>query len=200
MEFRLLYAGDWLKSATQTKTRAWEKHALRKYFHPQLKELWQRHPVLSYYSGRHLVDKPAGVLTIADELARDHERGGIGFIPLVTQANGLVCELDILFLRPGNPGALLRHGGDIDNRIKVLLDSLRRPDDRTEMKSGQGDEPDPNPMYCLVQDDSLVTKLSVTVDRLLITDSSQSENSACVVITVTTKATNAFATPHELMF
>jgi len=199
MEFRLLYAGEWLKSASQTKTRAWEKHALRKYFHPQLKELWERHPVLSYYSSGPNPTE-ANTVTIAQQLARDHERCGVGFIPLVTKSNGLVCELDVLFLRPGNPGALLRHGGDIDNRIKVLLDSLRRPDDRSEMQSKEGDEPDPNPMYCLLQDDSLVTKLSVTVDRLLITHDSQNENSACVVITVTTKATNAFATPHELMF
>ena len=90
----------------------------------------------------------------------------------------MVCELDVLFLRPGNPGALLRHGGDIDNRIKVLLDSLRRPDDEGEIQNKEGDEPDPDPMYCVLQDDSLITKLSVTVDRLLLTDESLTESSA----------------------
>jgi len=198
MEFRLLYAGEWLKSASPTRPRVCEKHALRKYFHKQLKELWSVHPVLNYYgTARHGTD-PDLTPTLAEQIANDYERCGIKFIPLATSVNGLVCELDILFLRPGPPGAIIKHGGDIDNRLKVLLDALRIPADGNEMKSGDGDPPDPNPMYCLLQDDSLITKLSVTVDRLLIETAEQKENTLCAVIHVTTKATSAFNTPQEL--
>jgi hypothetical protein len=52
--------------------------------------------------------------------------GQFEFAPLVTKKLDLVAELDVLFLRPEPPGSV-GHGGDIDNRIKTLLDSLRIP-------------------------------------------------------------------------
>src|SRR5258708_32431562 len=135
MQFRLIYAGNWLKSGTGTKTMAWEKHALRKYFHDQLKALWKVHPVLSYYNTtRHSLGQDIWGPTLAEEIAHQYERSGIGCIPLTHKSNGLVCELDILFLRPGPPSAIIKHGGDIDNRLKTLLDSLRIPEDAGEMK------------------------------------------------------------------
>jgi hypothetical protein len=38
------------------------------------------------------------------------------------------CSIDILFLHRDAPGRIVRSGGDIDNRIKVLFDALRVPD------------------------------------------------------------------------
>jgi hypothetical protein len=49
------------------------------------------------------------------------------FLPLINEATGVGCSLDILFLRRDPPGALIRSGGDIDNRVKVLFDALRMP-------------------------------------------------------------------------
>lgn len=52
--------------------------------------------------------------------------------------------------------------GDIDNRIKTLMDALKIPE-------GVSDAPeqDEHPFYVLLQDDRLVTRLSVESDMLL---------------------------------
>jgi hypothetical protein len=61
---------------------------------------------------------------------------------------------------------LLGEGGDIDNRLKTLLDALRMPSN-VEAKQARIDTPDDDPIHCLLQDDALVTKVSVETDRLL---------------------------------
>jgi len=96
------------------------------------------------------------------------ENGPYLFAPLVSQVHGwnAIAELDILFLRPSEPGALIGHGGDLDNRIKTLLDALRMPN-AEEIPNGAQPSQDEWPFYCLLQDDALVTALSVTTDRLL---------------------------------
>jgi hypothetical protein len=200
MEFRLLYAGEWIK-ASRSGGHVWEKHALRKHFHEQLKTLWSVHPVLSYYQKNRLEYHGEGPApTMEETIAKRYKISDTGFIPLVTQHNGLVCELDITFLRPGEIGAIVKHGGDIDNRLKVLLDSLQRPTEGGQIRDREGDEPTPNPTYCLLQDDSLITKLSVTVDRLLIETENQNESTVCAIIHVITKAVSPISTPGELVF
>ncbi len=54
-------------------------------------------------------------------------------------------------------------GGEIDNRIKTVLDSLRVPDADVEEKYPQSQ----NPTYCLLENDTLVSDLSVSTNRLL---------------------------------
>jgi hypothetical protein len=67
--------------------------------------------------------------------------------------------------RPQAPGQLIGDGGDIDNRVKTLLDALSVPPPaQTDLFSNTGPT---QPIYCLLQDDGLVTKLSVETDRLL---------------------------------
>lgn len=65
-------------------------------------------------------------------LAESYERAGQPFIPLVTEELGLRCKLDILFLRPENPGSLFVRG-DLDNRLKTLFDGLRIANDKQEL-------------------------------------------------------------------
>ena len=57
-------------------------------------------------------------------------------------------------------------GGDIDNRVKTLLDALRMPHDSSELPK---DPPalDEDPFFCLLEDDALVTELALVTDRLL---------------------------------
>ena len=57
-----------------------------------------------------------------EHLASQYCRNGYRFVPLVREENGFSCSLDITFLRRDNVGSLIRNGGDIDNRIKVLFD------------------------------------------------------------------------------
>ena len=77
------------------------------------------------------------------------------------------CEIEILFLRRDHPGhGLIRSGGDIDNRIKVPFDALRMPQSCDELSGGPPQSGE-DPFYCLLQDDRLITAVSVTTDRLL---------------------------------
>jgi hypothetical protein len=99
-------------------------------------------------------------------LAEKWARGGRGFVPLVTEEMCLKCSLDILFLRPDVSGKLFQ-GGDIDNRLKTLFDALRLP----QHAEGMGAVPvdvDEDPMYCLLEDDSLITEVRIVTDQLLL--------------------------------
>ena len=110
------------------------------------------------------------------------------FLPLVGQAVGLVAELDILFLRPQAPGYLVQHGGDIDNRIKTLLDALRIPLAADELPLGDAPRPDEEPFCALLEDDALITRLAITTDQLLLP---AQPGEVLLVIHVTTKAVRA---------
>lgn len=197
MRFRLLYGGDLLKSAAR-KHRVWEKHSIRRHFHSQIKRLWETNAALRYYADKVVEDRSGSAsIPFLHQLSKTYAKAGQGFIPLLTSANGLVCELDILFLRQPGPGEEKSYPGDIDNRMKLLLDALRVPKDGTQMFRKVEDEPDPDPMYCLLGDDSLITGLKVTTDTLLMAGEQQSEE-AVVVITVDTAQIDPFGSPWEL--
>jgi len=164
MEFRLVFQGK-LPAASQGNTRAEDKHRIRKALHPQLRELWKADRYLRKYW---MESRSEGEERFRfDLLADNHAKCGYRFLPLVgSQAGDEACSLDILFLRRDQPGDLVSHGGDIDNRMKVLLDALRMPD---ECKEVCGDTPtaDEDPFFCLLKDDRLVTELRIVTDRLL---------------------------------
>jgi hypothetical protein len=119
----------------------------------RLKTLWQQSPL----------NREAERLTY---LTR--EIGSYRLVPLVT--TGPDCrthaELDILMLRPAPPGDLLNHAGDLDNRIKPLLDA-RMPCHPHELPDGIEPGHGEQPFFVLLEDDALVTRIGVTTDRLL---------------------------------
>jgi hypothetical protein len=126
MEFHLVYAGDLLRSSGNSNRRTWEKHSIRRHLHAQMKKLWETHPALKSYAAKTVAIGDDGVHLYPEKpflevVAKTYEKSGVGFIPLITEPNGLVCSLDILFLRPDKPGSILGSAGDIDNRIKCLL-------------------------------------------------------------------------------
>jgi hypothetical protein len=88
-------------------------------------------------------------------------------------------------LRPEAPGSVITQGSDIDNRLKTLFDSLRMPKNLNELPSGISPSDIDNPFFCLLEDDNLITKVSVTTDRLLRIDSQQ--NDVLLVIHVVIK-------------
>jgi hypothetical protein len=94
--------------------------------------------------------------------------GQNNFATLVNPYLRLYAELDILVLRPEAPGALITHSGDIDNQLKTLFDALRRPQTPDEVPSSWLPSPDEQPLYCLLDDDKLITRVNVDTDRLLI--------------------------------
>jgi hypothetical protein len=209
MEFRLVYDGP-LKASSRNEKRIWEKHEIRKQFHPQLAVLWEKHPML-YYMKTHIIPenstlelmrKESGYfadpdVTIMETFARRFSRCGFRFVPLVNKEYSLVCGLDILFLRRESPGDLLRTGGDIDNRIKTLFDALRVPLDGTELPPNCAPEVDQDPFFTLLQDDALVTDLKVTTDRLL-RPKRNDEDETNVVLVVHVRVKGSKATDYNL--
>jgi hypothetical protein len=166
MEFRLVYQGP-LPSASAASPKPKAQHAIRKQLHLQLEQYWKEHPHLKHF----LVAGDLGGVPLGDprnvvtRLAKTFDHGGHGFVPLVREQEDMYCSLNILFLRRDRPGRIVSGGGDLDNRLKTLMDALRIPD----KTSGLPDQPEPgfNPIFCLLQDDAQVTSLHVTTDRIL---------------------------------
>jgi|ERR1039458_4768592 hypothetical protein len=153
MDFRLVYRGS-LPSQGKGASRAREKQAIRKALHPQLRELWNQNR-----------DRWGDPSKAADNFG---ELGGFRRCPVITQRHVVGCSIEILFLRRDSPGNLIRSGGDIDNRIKVLFDGLRMPQECAEFGGASPQEGEDDPFFCLLQDDSLITEVHVTTDRLLV--------------------------------
>ena len=170
MEFRLTYAGRLLAHTENVRKRARSLHVhdIRKEFHKQLKVLWFSHPVLGEIR-EHGSSVFLYVGSGAPPLNQVFKHDGFNWQPMVTEANGLICKVEMLMLREGQPGKALF---DLDNRLKTVFDALRMahgPDElgaRTE--SGQvTPSSDEDPFYVVLQDDRLITHLAVTTDTLL---------------------------------
>jgi len=178
MDFMLVYRGP-LKANGSVQ----EKQDLRRIFHPQLRELWEIPPIStspkkpSWLS----TNPPQGTISIIEPI------GSFRFAPLISSRIFLVAELNITLLRPENAGSIVTQGGDIDNRIKTLLDSLRMPRHSNEIPSNDSPQYHEDPFFCLLQDDSLITKLAISTYRLL--EPSKDPSFVSLFIHVQSKAT-----------
>jgi hypothetical protein len=172
MKFTLMFDGE-LRANRGPK----EKWEIRKQFHPQLKDLWQIHPSLQSAKrnrylpihGHWIIDqhhsqnlpsypKPDNAIDLLEPLTV----GGRVFHPLVRNSLALQCSLKIIFLRKETPGHVYQ-GGDLDNRIKTLFDALSTPN----MDQVIQDSTITDPIYCLLEDDHLITRIDVDTQRLL---------------------------------
>ena len=172
MHFCLHYTGR-LKS----RDNASGKHAIRECLHPQLAALFKT-PALSQFIGRSRMQ---------DELAEfSRVVGGKTFRFVIGQEFHAVAALNIIVLLPGKGTHLLTNGGDIDNRIKTLLDALRTPAAPGEIPLSDSFDYSDGGMCCLLEDDNLVDRLSVQVYRDL---APVDERSARCLIEVTTRVT-----------
>jgi hypothetical protein len=208
VQFRLLYSGT-LLGASKTNTRAELKHEIRKEISPQLQRFWQTSSTLREFSRHKAHDwgerhpefreelrpgLPIGYPEnwTEDELsslgrrylAEKWERFGQGFIPLITEDMCLRSTIEVLFLRPEDAGMLIR-SGDLDNRIKTLFDALRLPQNLDEAGGKRGNSDDP-PIYCLLEDDKLISEIRIITDHLLLLPSKKevSPNDVFLVIDV----------------
>ena len=172
MKFRLHYRGR-LKSNGSSG----DKQQLRREFHPQLADLWSRSPLVHQ----------------AEQFLSPHNRemcvvrnvGDWMFSAVVSKTHHLVADLDIVLMRPEEPGSLVTQGGDIDNRLKTLLDALTIPKGN-QIPVSDTQSPDESSLHCLFEDDNLITGLNVRVDRLL---GSQDPSEVLIVIHVDISAT-----------
>jgi hypothetical protein len=163
VEFTLYYRGP-LKANSGPK----EKHRLRQHFHGQLKELWRQVPLSEYR--QHLDpnhrERPLGLeheqtLTVARTV------GEFTFAALICDLFAMMAHLSITLLRPEPPGRIVTQSGDIDNRLKTLLDALKVPDHLQALPKGAAPSADERPFFCLLEDDNRISGLNIRTDRLL---------------------------------
>lgn len=175
MRFTLFYRGE-LKSNRGVS----DKQAIRRVFHPQLKCLWSHPPLADFREWLQPEPKP-GAITLVEQV------GKFQFVPLVSERIHMVAEIEITMLKPGPPGDLVSHAGDLDNRVKTLLDALRVP--REAAAIPKDDEPleGETPFFCLLGDDRLVTHLSIRTDSLL--ESGVSRSEVVMLLRITTRPT-----------
>jgi hypothetical protein len=93
---------------------------------------------------------------------------GFRFVAIVNRIHSLIAELDITFLRRGSRGNVIRHGGDLDNRLKTLFDALRMP--HTEAEVADSPSNPEEKIFCLLEDDALITNeaLPQTVEHVVV--------------------------------
>lgn len=152
MEFVLRYSGP-----LKANGGILDKHRIRQIFHAQMKDLWNHEPL-----SRHASLKEGLIQSV----------GSFRFLPLITVSLAFTAELNILMLREGTPGNIFVEGGDIDNRLKTLFDSLRLPHNPAELPLNILPNIDEDPFFCLLEDDNLITRVTVETDRLLAPPSS----------------------------
>lgn len=140
------------------------KQRIRRELHPQLRTLWQQHPHLS--GGSKLDQNGETPIT---RIANDFSRCGFRFVPLVRTNSSMACWLDFHILRREEPHLLFTGSGsgDLDGRIKTLIDGLRMPQQCSEV-AGQVPSQDEDPFFCLLEDDRLIYEFMVRTDRLLV--------------------------------
>lgn len=174
MNFKLFY-----KDQLRGNGKPEDKQRIRRSFAPQLKFLWSQNSLKDF--SKHVNLEPGTTNSLI------HQVGGFNCLPLAQKSLELVVKLDITLLRPEEPGNIITQGGDIDGRLKTLLDSLQMPK-LEQIPSGNKPSEEEDPFYCLYEDDNLVTTLSVITDRLL--EPPGHQHDVILLINVTTEFTH----------
>lgn len=114
MQFTLIYQGDLPPNGS-----ARDKWRIRRHLEPQMRRLWGVPPfdTIAQYKD------PACQGT---DMYVGKRVDGVEYIPLISASIFLMAELRIRIFSSSMPGGLL-HCGDIDNRLKTLLDALSIP-------------------------------------------------------------------------
>ena len=167
MQFRMTYDGP-LYGSSRASPRPDHKHDIRRVFHRQLKRLWQAHPWLKeatfgVYEGFERIPSNS---PLWQGLAQRHQLDPYKFVPLVRTKEKLLCSVDLSLLRPDVPGGLIK-SADLDSRLKTLFDAFKMPSAIAQLGKYQTPEPDEDPFFCLLEDDMLITHVSVATDMLL---------------------------------
>lgn len=175
MRFKLVYDGP-LPPDSRSRPLASVKAEIRRQFDPQLRELWRTHKALADFGQLNSYRSNFGPEAIAEEFRMGDSR----FVPLIRRANEMFCTLDLLVLFRQEPYHSTFATGDLDNRIKTLIDGLRKPRQSSEHPSDA-----PETVYCLMDDDDRITEFQVRADQLLAPKRpDQSERDVVAVISV----------------
>jgi hypothetical protein len=195
MKFTLRYDGD-----LPSNGRPAQKWAIRNQIHTQLAELWRIDPTLQevqhkchastvgylQYEIHHSVpefrpayepDPKGNSVWLLEPIVR----GDRQCLPLVRTTLALKCALRIAYLRKDDPGYVYQ-AGDLDNRLKTFFDALQVPNP-DQMDGAPSLDKIPNPMYCLLEDDKLITGFEIESHQLL-ARAPQSKNDVSIIVQV----------------
>jgi hypothetical protein len=146
---------------------------IRDYLGPQIEKLWGKE---EFRVGE-------------SELAPVSTKTMLGrqYVPLVGLGAPLEVDLSVLLLRRDNPASLFVSGGDLDNHLKTLFDALQTPASAQEC----GEDPalggeERRPIFTVVENDRLITGLTVRSERWLTTENL---NEVLVILDVTLRVT-----------
>lgn len=201
MEFKLTYEGP-LPSGS--KARKEDKHHIREQLHPQLAKLWEL-PPLSFCKSykckngidyRRYSEEPDptqfdfGSLPLVTS-----DVSGFEFVSIVHKSLALVAELDVSVLIPPPEMESTAHiiSRDIDNKLKTLFDGLRIPRELQEIPNGWKPGSSMIPMHCLLEDDSYISRVSVSTGVCL-----KPINEGDVFVIIGVKVTGRMGTLHNL--
>lgn len=138
-------------------------------------------------------------LPLSEATANIYRENGYRFVPLVREEFSLFCSLDILFLRRDFPAGVVS-AGDLDNRIKTLIDALRKPQNANELRGNETPADGEDPFFCLLEDDDLVTGLSVQTDMLLDPPKNDSSGQGDVKLVISVELKPHHVTMFNLSF
>ena len=155
MKLTLTYQG-WLPSRRKGNTSV--KADLRAAFHPQ---------IYAQVRSRLTANSVADITTALE---------GHSFASVAHPAMRTAVDLEILLMTPKGK----REIGDTDNRLKTLVDGLTRPANKEQLRDYKP-PPGGGPLYCLMDNDALVNRLSVDSRRWFAPDTKNGD--ALVVVT-----------------
>jgi hypothetical protein len=181
VEFHLSYQGPLPAcNSNRDDAKSEYKQAIRIEFADQLRLHWNREWMLMNAKHRGLDVIPVvNRRAVVTELIRYNkmhflvEMCGYRWLPIVTRANGLTCEIDVLLKRRSEPGEIFvsgDDGGDLDNRLKILLDALRMPLSPNECPGNQCGPGERDGQWIervvVLEDDSLISKVTIEARQL----------------------------------
>ena len=165
----------------QTRGQLGIKQDIRRAFNVYLRNVWKNEKRLKEFMGRGLPSVRYPVKRSAPDDEQNPfyqtELCGFSWIPLVSRRNRLKVDLRIELL--GESARVLKPKGDLDNRLKVVMDGLRMVRQSGEIEpadKGQGKN-----LFVLLEDDSLIRTLDVTATPSL---GSPAEHRVTVDVTV----------------
>lgn len=153
------------------------KSALREHFHPQIR------------------DQSVGMMSGEAKVRLTTDVGDYRFRSPAHSAMRTAVELDVMILAPRGRTP----PGDLDNRLKTLIDGLTRPASEQQLL-GHVPPSEGGPTYCLMDDDALVERISV--DSRPWFDPTASVGEVLVIVTaeLVLAPGSDFSTPLTSMF
>ncbi|RWA71387.1 hypothetical protein [Mesorhizobium sp.] len=149
MDIYLTYRGQ-IPSKTSSLDAVW---SMRKSFHSQLQKLWGKEPfaiLKKWEDSNFAAGAPNFLRQIGDQI----------FVPFYSEVVGVGVKLEIKLLTGLPLQQAVISSGDLDNRVKRIIDALRAPTQKGELTKNL--EPGSR-WYCVMDDDSSVKEVTASL-------------------------------------